>query len=286
MIVYFAEPIDQNQSDYVENEFRNLIVKHLLAKGHSVYRPATAWTLATIDEATSRVVEGVNRKALAEADVMVARLPQGVASHGVPMEIEFATRQVGIPTIVIGSAGVALKAAPNVWLVEGRKLEEFDVMFDVATLHGVAHRFPTFEHVGKLPTRTYAGDAGIDLIVSEMTVVPPRGTARVPTGNRISFPSGVWGWILPRSSTFDKFGLQVLPGIIDEDYTGELFVSAYNPSDRSVIVEAGTRLCQLVMFDNVTARYTPIQVDQIVDRERGSNGFGSTGGHLPASNPA
>jgi dUTP pyrophosphatase len=286
MIVYFAEPIDQDQANYVEIEFRTTMQNHLLRTGASVYRPATAWNLASIDRHTSAVAEKVNRTALAEADLLVARLPEGTASVGVPMEIEYATRVLGIPAIVVGVGGVALQANPMVWLVDGRNIGKFDRMYEMVAREKANDVKPLY-HVGSLNPRSYPGDAGIDLVANADTVIPAHGTARVPTGNHFQFPQGVWGWIVARSSTFETYGVQILPGIIDEGYTGELFANALNESDQPRLIKAGSRLCQIILFENKTAQYAPIQVDKIEERDRGSNGFGSTGanGHFLSNGP-
>lgn len=286
MIVYFAEPIDQDQANFVETEFRAALQNHLLRAGASVYRPATAWNLAEIGRHTSTVAEKVNRTALAEADLIVARLPEGTASVGVPMEIEYATRVLGIPAIVVGVGEITLQANSMVWLVPGRNIANFDRVYQMVAREK-ADNIQPLHHVGTLNPRSYPGDAGIDLVASTDTTIPAHGTARVPTGNHFAFPPGVWGWIVARSSTFENYGVQILPGIIDEGYTGELFANALNMSDEPKLVKAGSRLCQIILFENKTAQYTPIQVNEIEERDRGSNGFGSTGanGHFLNNGP-
>lgn len=286
MIVYFAEPIDQDNSSFIETEFRKSMVDILVARGHGVYRPATAWLMSKVDRTNSVRVERTNREALRNADLLVARLPEGVASVGVPMEIEYATRTLGIQAVVCGYAGVALLGNPNVRMAGGgRTLDEFRKAIDDLGVEQSTQN--ELRHVGALTPRSYPGDAGIDLVASADTIIPAGGTARVPTGNHFAFPKGVWGWIMSRSSTFENFGLQILPGIIDEGYTGELFANALNPSNEPILVPAGSRICQIILFDNVTARYQPVQVDQIAERDRGSNGFGSTGanGHFLNNGP-
>lgn len=133
-------------------------------------------------------------------------------------------------------------------------------------------------HTGNIEPRKYDKDAGLDLAANERTVIPAGGWGMVPTGVRVQLPEGTFGWIVARSSTFREYGLIVLPGIIDEEYTGEYFASVYNTNRlREVVVEPGHRICQLVILPNLMQHLTPVKVDQIEDRTRGSNGFGSTG---------
>jgi dUTP pyrophosphatase len=287
VIIYYAEPIDQDNANYVEVEYRKSMVTWMLGRGHNIFRPATAWEVFKIDQAASRGIERVNREALRNADLLVARLPEGTPSIGVPMEIEYATRTLGIPAIVSGVGGVALMGNPGVRLVGGsRTMDNFAKTFIALEAERPAPNPPLY-HVGNLTPRTYSGDAGIDLVCSERTVIRAGQTARVPTGNRFGFPERVWGWIVSRSSTFETFGIQILPGIIDEGYTGELFANALNPSNKDIVIEPGDRVCQIILFDNVTARYNPTQVAEIEVRDRGSNGFGSTGrnGHFLNNGP-
>lgn len=130
---------------------------------------------------------------------------------------------------------------------------------------------------GTKPERHYSGDAGWDLTVSETTVVPANTCVSVPTGCRVALPPGVYGRIVGRSSTMVKKGLLIVEGTVDNGWRGELFVVAYNPGSGDVVVEAGTRIAQLVPAPIVDLVFQRVSDEDFPDGERGTNGFGSTG---------
>lgn len=274
MKIYFAEPIDfGHEANYVEKEFRAQLIKGLVAQGHTVFRPAGAWSSVHSGDAVA--IEEMNRSAIDRCDLLVARLPKGVVSHGVPMEIEYATRNQGIPAIVSGTGGVAL--AGNTM---AQCFPEFDSM---AVINAVSRCKPRAEagtplfHVGPLRPKSYEGDAGIDLTTSVETTIEPNTWALVPTGTKIQIPRGLFAWVTNRSSAIKNYKLMVLTGIIDEGWTGEYFASVWNMGDEAVTLKVGDRVAQVVFLHNVLKGLTPTQVDAIEDRDRGCNGFGSTG---------
>lgn len=140
------------------------------------------------------------------------------------------------------------------------------------------HKAP-LPYSGPFLGQGYHGDAGFDLAASERHVVPSREYSLIPCDVQVELPEGVFAWIVSRSSTFQRYGLIVLPGLIDTGYRGKLFVAAYNlRDDHDAVIEKNARVGQLVLFPNVAQQYQPIRVQQIRgDSHRGDNGFGSTG---------
>lgn len=133
-------------------------------------------------------------------------------------------------------------------------------------------------HTGPNLQPAYPGDAGFDLVTATDHKVDPFTYGLVPCEVKVEFPDGVWGWITGRSSTIQKYGMLVLPGIIDTGYRGELFVAVWNMRHEAVEVKKGDRIGQLILMPNVTDQYTPEQV-LVLDEStaRGSQGFGSSG---------
>lgn len=126
------------------------------------------------------------------------------------------------------------------------------------------------------PERHYEGDAGYDLPSSARITVYPSAFAQIPTNIQVALPRGCWGLVVGRSSTFHKRNLIVNPGIIDNGWTDELFGVVYNPTERKVIVNKGDRVVQLIIFNLITPKMLIVGV--MPERDRGSKGFGSTGG--------
>ena len=143
----------------------------------------------------------------------------------------------------------------------------------------MAVRYVDFElgEGAKAPYKKHFGDAGWDLFVSRECVIPPGETMDIHTDIKIDMPPYVYARIVGRSSTLRKHRLMVNEGIIDNGYTGELFVCVHNLSDKAFKVKKGTRLAQVLFHVIEDIRWS--QVDKILSNpnSRGDAGFGSTG---------
>lgn len=149
----------------------------------------------------------------------------------------------------------------------------------------LATRLGEDQHVPPFAARAYEGDCGLDLATTEEVVIRPGGTADIPCGVAIALPPYTFGWITSRSSTWTKWGLQVMGGIIDEGWRGELFTLVYRPvvfpekRDHELVVPVGTRLAQIIILPNLAAQVQMYRVrpEDLPGSDRGTNGFGSTG---------
>jgi dUTP pyrophosphatase len=128
---------------------------------------------------------------------------------------------------------------------------------------------------GKAPTRAHQGDAGWDLYVSQDTFILPGTLADVHTDLYVALPPGYWAHLLSRSSTSRRYGLQVVPAVIDNGYRGELFVAVWNMSPETVKVSRHQRLAQIVPHKLAAVTWEPVTF--LPDSERGTGGFGSSG---------
>ncbi|MDO8878689.1 MAG: dUTP diphosphatase [Pseudolabrys sp.] len=145
-------------------------------------------------------------------------------------------------------------------------------------------RITRLPHAQDLPLPAYqtALAAGVDLTAAvpadaPLTVAP--GTrVLVPTGLAIALPEGFEAQVRPRSGLAVKHGLTVLnsPGTIDADYRGEIQVILINLGPESVAIARGMRIAQMVIA--TVARAAFIEVTSLDQTDRGSGGFGSTGG--------
>lgn len=143
----------------------------------------------------------------------------------------------------------------------------------------MAVRYVDFElgEGAKAPFKKHTGDAGWDLYVSRPCDIAPGETVDVHTDIKISMPPFLYARITGRSSSLRKHGLLVNEGIIDNGYTGELFVCVHNMTDKVFHVKRGMRLAQVLFHYIEDIRWA--QVDEIkpTPGRRGDNGFGSTG---------
>jgi dUTP pyrophosphatase len=155
-----------------------------------------------------------------------------------------------------------------------------------------------------IPQYAHDGDSGFDLVAVEDVIVEPGQTVKVRTGLAFEIPPGYEMQIRPRSGISSKTKLRVsnTPGTIDASYRGEVMVLVDNVSlkseftttrkyridgtldepnetnlyyDKTYIIRKGDRIAQAVIVPVIHADL--IEVDDLSDTERGSNGFGSSG---------
>ena len=130
-----------------------------------------------------------------------------------------------------------------------------------------------------LPARATDGAAGYDLYSADSYVILPGHRVVVSTGIAMQLPPGTYGRIAPRSGLAVKHGLNILAGVVDPDYTGEVKVVLHNTDERQpFIIRPGYRIAQLILenFTIVHGNEVPTECTEI-NTARGSAGFGSTG---------
>ena len=126
-----------------------------------------------------------------------------------------------------------------------------------------------------IPTRESEFAAGADLYAVEATEIPPGKRAIIPTGIAVAFSNDVYLRIAPRSGLAWKNGVDVLAGVVDSDYRGELKVILVNHSDENFTVSPGDRIAQMILEKVKVSVFE--EVRSLSDTGRGSEGFGSTG---------
>ena len=130
-----------------------------------------------------------------------------------------------------------------------------------------------------LPAYETKASAGMDLRadLDSGIVLKPLDRVLVPTGLFIEIPEGYEAQIRPRSGLALKRGITLLntPGTIDADYRGEIKVILVNLSNGDVMIADGERIAQMVIAAHEQADW--IEVEELVDTERGAGGFGHTG---------
>lgn len=124
------------------------------------------------------------------------------------------------------------------------------------------------------PRRAHPTDAGADLMTTENVSIEPLGSAVVGTGVHVEIPHGYCGMLVSKSGLNVKFDMTTT-GLIDEGYTGEIFVKIYNHGGEWRKFRRGEKVTQLVLVPVLYAEYQ--LVDSIDGGERGDDGFGSTG---------
>ncbi|MDX1470249.1 MAG: dUTP diphosphatase [Flavobacteriaceae bacterium] len=139
------------------------------------------------------------------------------------------------------------------------------------------------------PSFAHDGDAGLDLYCAEDVFIPKNTFTMIPTGVAVAIPKGYYGMLVPRSSTFKKYGF-IFPnsvGIIDSGYRGELFGTAYRldadpqiPKEKYVehyTLKKGTKFAQLIIHKIPKVELEEKKSYELSETKRGKGGFGSTG---------
>lgn len=123
----------------------------------------------------------------------------------------------------------------------------------------------------------HEGDAGLDLRITHDVTLEPGARATVGTGLAVEIPQGCVGLVFPRSGLASKHGITLSNsvGVIDSGYRGEIGATLLNQSDKTTTLDAGTRVCQLIVMPFVPCELVPCE--ELTETERGAAGFGSTG---------
>ena len=121
---------------------------------------------------------------------------------------------------------------------------------------------------GFLPRRATVGSAAYDVYATENMPCNP-GIHTMNLGFKVQIPNGHFLLLKSRSSLALK-GMQVIAGVIDEDYRKEI-VLAFELSS-PMIFKRGDRIAQMILIKY----YAPDLVEGKVS-ENGRGGFGSTG---------
>jgi dUTP pyrophosphatase len=134
-----------------------------------------------------------------------------------------------------------------------------------------------------LPRYQTDGAAGLDLhaAIDAPITLAPLARVKIPTGLRMAIPEKFEGQIRPRSGLAARSGLTVLnaPGTVDSDYRGEVLVLLVNLSDAPATIAPLERIAQLVITPVARAEMQELPLDvELPATERGTGGYGSTGG--------
>jgi len=135
--------------------------------------------------------------------------------------------------------------------------------------------FKRLDQRATLPTRGSRASAGLDLYSIEAVSLAPGQRAIVRTGLAIAIPEGYYGRLAPRSGLATRKGLDVLAGVIDADYRGEIGCLLHNTGEEGIELVENSKICQLIVEKIVIPQ--AVWVDDLDDTERGPGGFGSTG---------
>lgn len=136
-------------------------------------------------------------------------------------------------------------------------------------------RFKQLDARAVLPKRGSVFAAGLDVCGIEDVEIAPKQRVMARTGLAVAIPPGFYGRVAPRSGLAAKNGLDVLAGVIDSDYRGEIVCVLYNTGDETIKLPAGSKICQLIIEQIITPEAAWVM--DLDETARGAGGFGSTG---------
>lgn len=127
----------------------------------------------------------------------------------------------------------------------------------------------------QLPKKNFDSDSGWDLFAVEDAKVPAGGRFTVPVGLKLAYlEPGYWLSVESRSGLSFKSGILAHPGVIDQNYRGDLGVLLYNHGSSEYAVKKGDRVAQLVLHFNI---HMQVGWGTVQSTDRGEQGFGSSG---------
>jgi dUTP pyrophosphatase len=103
----------------------------------------------------------------------------------------------------------------------------------------------------------------------------PHSITKIPTGIAVQFPKSIGGIFKERSGLSLKTGLEIRAGVIDPQYTGELIVIMFNPTDTYHSFPVGTKIAQMILVQSIPV--AAIEIYDLHETERADKGFGSSG---------
>lgn len=158
-----------------------------------------------------------------------------------------------------------------------------------------------------IPKYAHEGDAGVDLVAVQDTVIEPGETKLIPTGLAFEIPPNFELQVRPRSGITLRTKLRVALGTVDSTFRGEVGVIVDNIApithrtgnvlkridgstetlhglsryldENTYIVRKGDRICQAVFAPIENAFIN--EVKTLSETKRGIGGFGSSGVRHP-----
>jgi dUTP pyrophosphatase len=127
----------------------------------------------------------------------------------------------------------------------------------------------------KIPSQATFSDAGYDLFSTEEYILKPGERKLFKTNISAAIPHGYYGRIAPRSGLAYKHGIDVLAGVIDSGYRGDIGIILINFWQEDFPVHEGDKIAQFIIEK---CHYVEWQEgDVLPESQRGEEWRGSTG---------
>ena len=163
--------------------------------------------------------------------------------------------------------------------LDGLPIQEMDEAI-MSGDHQIPLKFTKISENAVDPKYNYPSDSGFDLYTTTDVKITGFGRSLVPTGLKFDIPEGYEIQVRSKSGLAINQGLMILnsPGTVDQGYNGEIKVIMFNTNPQTVEITKGQKIAQAVLTPVVAGKWVHLsEVDTINKKERGDNGFGSTG---------
>jgi dUTP pyrophosphatase len=140
---------------------------------------------------------------------------------------------------------------------------------------GVVLNFLKLSKNADSPEYALDSDAGFDLKAIENVSIFPFDQKNVSTGIAIEVPEGYVGIVRDRAGIVQKMNVHTVAGTFDSGFRGEVSIMLVNMNDKTVEIEKGMRIAQIILMPIVKAKI--VEVKKLSQTERGERSFGSTG---------
>ena len=135
----------------------------------------------------------------------------------------------------------------------------------------------------KLPNRAHKTDAGMDFffcpVEGAAVRIAPGQSVLLETGVKMEVPPNCMLQIMNKSGVASKKHLITGACVVDEGYTGEIFVNLHNIGTDVEFIEPGQKVAQGVFVKIEKPQLWEIESDNIYGQQttRGDGALGSTG---------
>jgi len=103
-------------------------------------------------------------------------------------------------------------------------------------------------------------DAGYDMVSTENATLIPGQSRLIGTGIKVSLPQGYMGILTHRSSLPSKGVGEVIMGIVDSGYHGEVYANVKDFSNYyGLDIKKGQRFCQMVVVPIYTGETNEVR---------------------------
>ena len=137
--------------------------------------------------------------------------------------------------------------------------------------------------LARLPERAHKTDAGMDFFycpeTADVVKVEAGSSVLLETGIKMEVPSGCMLQIMNKSGIASKKQLVTGACVVDEGYTGEIFVNLQNVGSETQYISPGQKIAQGVFVRIEAPMLLEVNEDKIYDSptDRSAGALGSTG---------